>query len=272
MLDRHEIMKKAIHDCFVELYAKAQPMADYDNIVEEYRSGKLTKDDRVYERHYISHDEYNYIVNKYIDAYNLAPQWKSNVELLEKYLVDGGLKDKYIPEHTDENGNYHPGYRGYENVSPLKDYIKNIIKDMPGDNSSLIEEYSNKMNDKVFELIETCKNFYRFDREEEQFRIAIGLGASPSTDAKSVKKWWKDNYDVDIEIVERNPKLFWYEDMGYTEDDLAMEFEDLGENWREELDKQWKEEKRAEEQKRAERLAKFMENVDSSNNDEDPQE
>ena len=52
MLDRQNVLEKAVEDCFREMYAKAQPMADWDNIVEEYKSGKIGKDEPVYNRHY----------------------------------------------------------------------------------------------------------------------------------------------------------------------------------------------------------------------------
>ena len=36
MLDRKEILNKVVHDCFKEMYAKAQPSADWDQIIKEY--------------------------------------------------------------------------------------------------------------------------------------------------------------------------------------------------------------------------------------------
>ena len=45
------------------------------------------------------------------------------VEIVEKYLKEGGNKDKYIPEKVEPNGFKHPGYRSYEKVPPLKEHI-----------------------------------------------------------------------------------------------------------------------------------------------------
>ena len=40
MLNRREVLDKAIHDCYREMYAKAQPSADWDQIVQEFKDGK----------------------------------------------------------------------------------------------------------------------------------------------------------------------------------------------------------------------------------------
>lgn len=262
ILNRQDLLKKAVHDCYVEMYAKAQPMADYDNLLEEYRSGKITKEDEIYNRHYLSFDEYKYIIDKYIDIYRLEPQWESDIEVLEEYLTKGGIKDKYIDAHRDKNGNYHPGYRGYEDVAPLRNHIKEILKNEYGENWYLFaDEKAGKITDKVMELIKECKKFYKFDREEQEFRLAMAMGATPTQSADIVKEWWKENYDVDIEIEERNPKLFWYLDNGYTDEDLAYEFEEYGENWKEALDKEWKEEVDEKKRKREEDLKRLQENI-----------
>ena len=99
MLNRQEVLDKAIHDCYREMYAKAQPSADWDQIVQEFKDGKRDKDERVYEQHYLSQEEYTYIVEKYLNAYNILSHWKEDVEVVEEYLREGGSKDKYIPNN-----------------------------------------------------------------------------------------------------------------------------------------------------------------------------
>lgn len=250
-VSRKSILNKAIHDCFKEMYAKSQPSADWDQIIKEFEEGKRDKNERVYEQHYLSQEEYTYIVEKYIDAYNIKAQWKDDVEIVEEYLSKGGSKDKYFKDKYDKDGNLiEPGYRGYEKVDPLCNHIKKILKDGLGENwHEIADEKANKITDKVMELINTCKDFYKFDREESSFRITCALGASPTSNPETVKKYWKEKTGEDIHIEYRNPKLFWYIDEGYTDDELAYEFEDYGENWKKALDKEWKDEldKRAQE-------------------------
>jgi len=263
MLTRKEVLNKAVHDCYKEMYAKAQPPADWDQIIKEFEEGKRDKDERVYEQHYLSQEEYMYIVDKYLEAYNITPQWKDDVSIVEEYLTKGGSKDKYIPDQFDEDGNLvECGHRGYENVAPLKEQILAIMKDF--DCSDAATEVAENIYNKVMEIIATCKDFYRFDNEDSSFRIACALGASPTSNPETVKKYWKEKTGEDIQIEIRNPKLFWYHDEGYTDEDLAYEFEDLGENWKEVLDKEWKDELDRRAQKRNARLKQLTEQIESN--------
>ena len=259
-LEREDVLCKAYEDCIREMFAKAQPAADFDNIIEEVKAGKIDeeKDGPIYDRHYLSHAEFTYILNKYMKAYRINSEWDEDVEVVEKYLSEGGTKDKYIDAYTDENGNHHPGYRSYEEVPPIKnliaDYIRSymIIKGEPEDN---IQKWAQNIAKIVMDDIDTCKNFYMFNVDEQKFRNTVCMRCSPTGSAETVKKWWKDHYDVDIEIEERNPLLFWEKDYYGDEFEEIME-EEYGEDWKEIWDKKWKDE---EAQKKAERDKKFEE-------------
>ena len=261
MITRKEILSKAFNDCLHEMYATAQPEADWDNLIEEYRTGKISKNDSIYDRHYLSMDEFLYIRDKYKEAYNIKSHWKEDIEVLEDYLTNGGNKDKYIEDYEDEHGR-HPGYRSYEEVPPLKEQILAIMKDF--DCSEVAANVGEQIYNKVMETIKSCKDYYKFDREENDFNIQTSLGPSPCVDMGIVKKWWKDNYNYDVEIEERNPKLFWYRDNGYTDEDLAEEFD--SENWKEIVDKEWEEEKAEKERQHQERLAEFKKQMENEQN------
>jgi len=251
-LKREDILSKAKHDCYVEMYAKAQPPADYDNLLEEFHSGKIGKDERIYERHYLSMDEYTYIRNKYIKAYRMTNLWDENIEILEEYLKNGGTKDKYT-EIIDEKGFVHPGYRGYEKVKPIKEQIYNYIQKYTND-ATEAQNISDKITNIVMQTISDCKNFYNFDKEESYF---IALGASPTCNPKIVKKWWKDNYDIDVEIEERNPLLFWLQDE-YGDEFEQIMIDEYGENWKEFWDNRWKKEKEEKAKEKEEIIKKLM--------------
>ena len=250
MLDRREILNKAHHDCMCEMYAKAQPAADWDNILEEYRTGKLGKDEHVYDRHYLSIDEFLYIRDKYKEAYNIHKTWRPNIEFLEELLTKGGLKDKYNSDYTDEYGNHHPGYRSAEDVKPIKDQILNALSEDVS--SGRREQLADYITTIVMNTIKNYKDFYHFDREADDFDCNISLGASPCSNAETVKQWWKENYNQDIEIEERNPRLFWYRDNDYTDEDLEYEFDSP--NWKEIIDKEWEEEKAEKKRKHEEAI------------------
>jgi hypothetical protein len=264
MLDRDKIIDEAIHKCMTEMYAKAQPMADYDNLIEEYNSGKIGKDERVYERHYLSTEEFKYILNKYIEAYGFKEKWKEYVEIVEQYLTEGGLKDKYIKAEIDENGHKHSGYRSTENVPSIKKQIFECLsKNIEADK---VEDLNDKICKIVMETISNCKNFYMFDREESQFSCSIALGASPTSNPDTVKKWWKENYNVDIEIEERNPLLFW-EQEEYGDDFEDIMKDEYGENWKEYWDNKWQKEKQAKEKELEEQFKKLNEQYKLNNNE-----
>ena len=241
-LNREKILNEAIDACLREMYAKAQPSADFDQLVQDIKDGKIDKDEPIYERYYLSYEEFKYIIDKYKKAYRINEEWKSNIEVLEEYLNKGGIKNKYIPTKIDEDGFKHPGYRGYEDVPPLKEQIRSIMKDF--DCSECAQELADEITNKVMETIKNCKDFYKFDREEGDFSCAIALGCSPSQNAENVKKWWKENKGIDIKIEERIPRLFWYYDEGYTDEELAEEFEDYGPSWKANLYQEWKEEEK----------------------------
>ena len=42
-MNRQTILDQAIHDCFKEMYVKAQPSADWDQIIQEFKDGKLSR-------------------------------------------------------------------------------------------------------------------------------------------------------------------------------------------------------------------------------------
>jgi hypothetical protein len=235
MLTRESILEKAYHDCMKEMYAKAQPSVDYDQLLEDIKIGKINKNERIYERYYLSKEEFDYILDKYIKAYNIKETWISNIEVLEDYLKNGGTKDKYIEPHTDEYG-YHPGYRGYENVKPIFDQISNMLNTQGIDNS--IIEFG--ITEAIFNTIKACKEFYKFDREQSSFSCSIALGPSPTTNPETVKEYWKSQgVDIDIEI--RNPLCFWEQD--YYNDEFEWVMEDIyGPDWKNILDRRWKEE------------------------------
>ena len=266
MLNRREILKRAIHDCMSEMYKKAQPSADFDQIIEDYKAGKIKKDERVYERHYLSQEEFLHIRDKYKEAYRINEEWKPNIEVLEKYLVEGGLKDKYIPEEVDEDGMRHPGYRSSEKVPPLKEQILNIMKEF--DCSEVAQEVGEKIYDKVIETIKNCKEFYQFDRESRDFDIAMALGSSPTSDPETVKKWWKENKALDIDIEVRNPLLFWEQDYYGDEFEEVME-DEYGKNWKEIKDKEWKEEVARKKKEQEEKFKEFCEKYNKENNEDD---
>lgn len=247
MFDRDSVLDKAYHDCMREMYKRSQPSADYDQLIEDVKSGKIPKDTRIYERYYLSMDEFIYIRDKYMKAYGLVEHWKPNIELLETYLNEGGTKDKWIPERIDEDGFKHPGYRGYEEVPPIKKQIENLLSTKNIDTSIV-----NDINNVVMNTINDCKKFYRFDRESDSFSASVALGASPTSNKDTVIEYWK-SLGIDVKIEDRNPLLFWERDY-YGDEFEEVMIDEYGKDWEKYWDDKWKEDLEEKERQRQERL------------------
>lgn len=228
-LKRNNIIDKAFKECLTEMYLKAQPSADYSQLVRDVKEGKIIDEPHnpVYNRHYLSYEEFHYILDKYIEAYGMKEQWSSNIDIVERYFKGNGRKDIWVPDRVDDDGFRHPGYRDSEKVPHIKKQFIDFFKSKSIDIS---EEICEELSNIIFNNIEECKNFYRFDREESSFSAGIALGCSPSSNKESVIKYWKEQ-GIDITIEDRNPMLFW--DM----DDLGDEFEEVmideyGKDWK----------------------------------------
>lgn len=255
MMRRKDILMRAVDECMSEMYSKAQPVGDWNQLCEDAKNGKIGPEERVYDRHYLSSEEFKYILQKYKDMYRINEEWTGNIEVLEEYLNEGGTKDKWIPEHTDENNLTHPGYKGYEKVPPIVDQIKTYLSDKVYD-KDLLARYSEDITKIVMESIAHCKKFYRFDREDSEFSFAVALGASPTCNPETVKKWWKENKGIDVDITERNPLLFWeYDEYGDEIDEIMRE--EYGDDWVKYFDDKWKLELEERERKKQEIIAEI---------------
>lgn len=242
MKTRQDIIKQAYHECMTEMYAKAQPSVDYDKLLEDFRSGVI-KDERncpIYSRYYLSHQEFNYILNKYIDAYGMKNTWHPWLDTVRRYFDGKGMKDVWIQDRVDEYGFKHPGYRSAEEVPHIADAFKKILSnEIEGDVT--VNKLVETLSKTVFEYIDNCENFYRFDREEGDFSCNIALGASPTSNANSVVEYWK-NQGVDVNIEWRNPLLLWEMDR-YGDDFEEYMFEEYGKDWKEYWDNEWEKRK-----------------------------
>lgn len=247
MLDRDVIMSRAIDECLTEMYAKSQPSGDLKQIIADVKAGKITDGprDHVFDRYYLSQAEFQYILDKYANAYGFKEHWKPDIELLESYLTEGGLKDIWVPEEMTKDGWKKPGYRSAEKVPSLLKQLQTLLEN---------NELAEKVNDLVLENVRNCKNFYGFDREASQFSCAVALGASPTSNANTVKEYWAKQ-GVDVEIKERNPLLLWEMDEYGDEFEEAMK-DEYGDDWEEHW---WEEHRKNEELKRKEREEKLKE-------------
>jgi hypothetical protein len=63
---------------------------------------------------------------------------------------------------------------------------------------------------KVFDLIKDIKDFYKFDKDEAQFDFNVYLGCSPTSNAETVKEYWKSQgIDIEIDTTELSEDQYW---------------------------------------------------------------
>lgn len=196
LVDRSDVIEKAIIDCLDEMYRRSQPSITWEEIQKQAKEDPKR---HIWREHYLPQWLYQNIQNKYVRMYRLQEEWSTSVGLVERYLLEGGTKDKYIEAHTDEHGNYHPGYRGYEDVKPLKDQINDFFKShniCPGEREVIVSDII-KM---VMGGITDCKNFYHHDRDYLQFSFNVS-NYSPNSNIEAVREFYKDT-DIVINEIE----------------------------------------------------------------------
>lgn len=243
MLTRNEVLSRAHDDCLREMYAKAQPSANFDEIVEGVKNGTIKDDAKnpVYSRYYLSAEEFNHILKKYKKAYGIDKPWNRYLDVVEDYFKGRGLKDIWVEGKVEPDGFKSPGHRSAEEVPHITKAFNNILKTefaMSLSDEDL-EEISDRLSVEVLKYTDWCRNFYMFDREESSFSAGIALGCSPTSNPNTVIEYWKAQ-GVDIDIKWRNPLLLWEMDEfgdGFEEYMVDEYGEDWEQYWKDEWEK-----------------------------------
>lgn len=224
MKTREDILEQACLECLTEMYAKAQPSLDFKQYLDDVKSDKVPEGDKIYEGHYLSSDELHYIVNKYINLYAIDNQWTEHVDLIFKYLKEGGIRIK----HGDN-------CKEYENQDPLKDVVKQILINHNVLNTELLED----ITDSIFNVIFNCKLFYKLDKELQSFKNTLYLGVAPSSNKQAVIQYWLDK-GINITIEDKNRLLL--HEMDYYGDEFEeVMISEYGEDWKDFWDKKLQE-------------------------------
>lgn len=189
-ISRNSIIDEGIIKCLDEMYQHSQPSITWKELNEQ---AKIDKENGIegrhyWDEHYLGKEEYDEIFEKWAHAYRAINEWKDDVDVVLRYLTEGGTKDKWI-----ERNNGEPGYRGYEEVAPLVEHVKSILNE----NNINNDELPKTIVDKVVELITTCKNFYRFDRDNERFSYNVNM-MGPCCNIESVQQWHNEHNTGEI--------------------------------------------------------------------------
>ena len=196
-ISRNSIIDEGIIKCLDEMYQHSQPSITWKELNEQ---AKLDKENGIegrhyWDEHYLGKEEYDEIFEKWAHAYRAINEWKDDVDVVLRYLTEGGIKDKWI-----ERNNGEPGYRGYEDVAPIKEQIEKILNDefASGEVSPFVKDaIRDKIVETVLNTITTCKEFYRFDRDNERFSYNVNM-MGPCCNIKSVQKWHDEHNTGEI--------------------------------------------------------------------------
>lgn len=193
------IINEAVERCLAELYYFAQPSVE--NIKEAIEKEGDSKENPFINKHYLSTEDYKYIVEKYIDIYHLESEFKDHCDVIIRDFKEGYSVNKYIKNEGE------PGYRGYESKP------------------SLSEEIGEENSKKVIDIIENRKQFYRYDRQAKSFRFTI-MNYSPTSNKQAVLDYWKSQ-GKEIKIIDRNSD-YNYERfyLGISEDEINQLIEE----------------------------------------------
>lgn len=197
MKTREELINDAVVECLNMLYKYSVPSLSFDELQAQVEA-KKDYDKEYFTHHYLPKDLYEEIIERFRYLYGIEGKWKSYCDIISEYLFKGGLKDAY---ETDENGLSH---RGSEKTPALSKVIG--------------EENANK----VKELLDSCKHFYRFDYKVDSFNFSVGNYA-PTTNKTAVEEYWKkqgENYNFeDKEIMNNYYREEYGDDEDYFEED-----------------------------------------------------
>lgn len=176
-----DILQEAIERCLDEMYRYSQPSITFNELkdLSKKEAEKYGKPQPILERFYLSPKEYETIIDKYLDAYNLKDPFKYHCDLIINDMEEGCSKDKWI-----EGKDGFPGHRGYEKVP------------------SLDNEIGKENLQKVVDFIKMRRDFYRTNNDVNKFRFTV-MNYSPCSNKQTVIDYWKSQ-DKDIKIEDRN--------------------------------------------------------------------
>ena len=185
-IDRSSVIEQAILECLTEMYAKAQPSTDFNELMKLYKGTNKP----FYQWYYLSEEEFKYILNKYLEAYKIKDNRQDYLDLIIDDLKNGYYINVYKKAWTDKYG-FHPGYKDYK------------------EEKSLIEKIGEDTANEVFDILKERNNYYKVNLEENKFTFTIALGCSPTSNAKTVLEHWGN---IEIKPRHLTEDEFWEED------------------------------------------------------------
>lgn len=147
MITRQLVIKEAIKKCLNEMYKRSQPKISLSQMA------KLAKQDpyiKFYEQHYLSQEEYHYIMEKYVKAYNIESHWNGYI----------GIVKDYVKDHVKDHGiNINDVDKVLECIKDCKEFYRfnheealfklSIANYSPTSNKELVEKYYESIGEPI---------------------------------------------------------------------------------------------------------------------------
>ena len=233
MINRDNVLSKAVDDCLEELYTLVVPKVTWEEFKEECKiysekynkweserkiNSELDKKSRTecigpapYEFYFLPREIMKDICDSYVHAYKMDNQQEllDTIETLKNYCKEP-IVDKYIDDWTDETGFHHPGYRSYDRPDNLEKEINKLL--CKQFNSPELSGISAKVTNKFFEFLDMAGNFFNWNRDLNSFNVSVYMGPSPNSYKEAVIENWKKYRNQDIEINEEQIKKEYYGD------------------------------------------------------------
>ena len=233
MINRDDVLSKAVNDCLEELYTLVVPKITWKEFKKECKiysekykkweserkiNSELDKKSRTecigpapYEFYFLPREIMKDICDSYVHAYKMDNQQEllDTIETLKNYCKEP-IVDKYIDDWTDETGFHHPGYRSYDRPDNLEKEINKLL--CKQFNSPELSGISAKVTNKFFEFLDMAGNFFNWNRDLNSFNVSVYMGPSPNSYKEAVIENWKKYRNQDIEINEEQIKKEYYGD------------------------------------------------------------
>lgn len=175
MIEKNEILSRAIHECLCDMYKFSQPYLDFNEYYHKIVNKEINAEDFWYKKYYLSEENYKLIEEHYLYIYNLKSNWKDFSQLCIDFLKNGGNKTTFKKDSF--------------NISQ-KIYVKT---------PKLEDEIGAENSKKVFNLLQDCQDFYKLNSDENTFRFTV-MNFSPNSNKEEVVKYWKNKTGEDLII------------------------------------------------------------------------
>lgn len=160
-------------DCLEEMYQASVPSISFKELLNKCNQ-KEDYDKNYYQHHYLPKSLQDEIIQSYQDTYNLGDYFKESCDIIKEFL-----NQKHEIQYSNSEQN-------------------RIIP-------SLKETIGEEAAQKVEELIDECKMYFRIDASRNRNFIWTIFNYAPSTNKTTVEEYYKDKeYDFDDENIKNN--------------------------------------------------------------------